>query len=169
MYRPCDDLYKRNLLKTGRYHNNKYLEADLLQKIFCMRQIAVLFALLACMSLLSGSGCKKGGGNTETNLVVEIDPPNGSVQAPSIGPFSLKVTVTSAMPPNGVKIEVSAKKDDGSGSAPFFTLNINTSNSVTNIDITNTPLNVQCLVEVKVTSLTKSTNQWLGSYRYSRK
>jgi len=134
-----------------------------------MKQIAVLFGLIACMCLLSGSGCKKSSGNTEANLVVEIDPPNGSVQAPSIGPFNLKVTVTSAMPPSGVKIEVTAKKDDGSGSAPFFTFNINTSTSVTNIDITNTPVNVQCLVEVKVTSLTKSTNQWTGSYRYSRK
>jgi hypothetical protein len=134
-----------------------------------MKQLAVVFTLIACMCLLSGSGCKKSSSKTEANLVVEIDPPNGSVQAPSIGPFNLKVTVTSAMPPSGVKIEVTAKKDDGSGSPAFFSTSINTSSSVTNIDITNTPLNVQCLVEVKVTSLTKSTNQWTGSYRYSRK
>jgi hypothetical protein len=73
------------------------------------------------------------------------------------------------MPPSGVKIEVSAKKDDGSGAPAFFSTSTNTSTSVNNFSITSTPSGVQCLVEVKVTSLTKSTNQWSGSYRYSRK
>ena len=100
---------------------------------------------------------------------MDLDPPNGTVQAASVGPFNLKVTITSTMPSNGVKIEISAKKDDGSGAAAFYTSNGNTSNAVSNFSLTNTPLNVPCLVEVKVTSLTKSSNQWTGSYRYSRK
>jgi hypothetical protein len=138
-----------------------------------MKKIVVLFGLLMCVCLFYG--CKKGGGggggnpSNEANLVVEIDPANGTVQAASLGPFNLKITITSAMPPNGVKIEISSKKDDGSGSAAFFTSSSNTSTGVSNFNITNTPGGVQCLVEVKVTSLSKSSNQWLGSYRYSRK
>jgi hypothetical protein len=140
-----------------------------------MKRIVIFLALIATINLFpacsKGGGGGGGGGNppNEANLVVDIDPANGIVQAPSLGPFNLKVTISSTMPSGGVKIEVSAKKDDGSGSAAFFTSSANTSTSVSNINITNTPSSVQCLVEVKVTSLSKSSNTWSGSYRYSRK
>ena len=135
------------------------------------------FAAILLVGLFVITGCSKGGGgggggggnSNEAKLVVDIDPANGTVQAPSLGPFNLKVSVTSTMPPSGVKIEVSAKKDDGSGAPAFFSTSTNTSTGVNNFSITSTPSGVQCLVEVKVTSLTKSTNQWSGSYRYSRK
>jgi predicted component of type VI protein secretion system len=135
-----------------------------------MKRIALFFTLFTTLFLFSQ--CHKGPDNNrpnEVNLTVETDPANGIVMAPSIGPFNLKVTITSVIPPSGVKIEVNAKKDDGSNSAPYFTTSTNTSNAVTNFNITNTPSNVQCLVEIKVTSLTQSSNQWTGSYRYSRK
>lgn len=140
-----------------------------------MKQVIISFVLL--MSLWTITACDKGGsggGGTppppgEANLVVTTDPANGTVQAPSLGPFNLKVTISSTMPPNGVKIEISAKKDDGSGAAAFYTTSVNTSNSVNNFTITNTPSTVQCLVEIKVTSLTKASNTWSGSYRYSLK
>lgn len=137
-----------------------------------MKQAAVFLVLLSGLWIFPSCGKGgDGGGSSQTNeanLVVETDPANGTVQAPSIGPFNLKVTITSAMPANGVKIDISAKKDDGSGTV-FYSTSSNTSAGVSNFSITNTPSNVQCLVEVKVTSLTKSTNQWSGSYRYSRK
>jgi len=138
-----------------------------------MKKAALFLVLLSGLWIFpscgkGGDGGGSGGQTNEANLVVETDPANGTVQAPSIGPFNLKVTITSAMPPNGVKIDISAKKDDGSGTV-FYSTSSNTSAGVNNFSITNTPSNVQCLVEVKVTSLTKSTNQWTGSYRYSRK
>ena len=136
-----------------------------------MKRVALFFSLVLCAGIFCG--CKKGGGggssSNEANLVVEIDPANGTVQTPSLGPFNLKVTITSVMPSGGVKIEISAKKDDGSGTAPFFTSTSNTSTNVSNFNIVNTTTSVQCLVEIKVTSLSKSSNQWPGSYRYSRK
>ena len=138
-----------------------------------MRQATLLFLLLASVWTWSacGKGSSGGGGSqpNEPTLVVDTDPTNGAVQAPSIGPFNLKVTITSAMPQNGVKIEINAKKDDGTGSNPFYSTTINTSAGVNNFNLTGTPSNVQCLVEVKVTSLSKSSNTWSGSYRYSRK
>lgn len=73
------------------------------------------------------------------------------------------------MPPQGVQIDVSAKKDDGSGAAAFFTDTKTTSSPVTNFDITNTPVSVVCIVTVTVTSKTNANNKWTGSFRYSRK
>jgi hypothetical protein len=131
------------------------------------------FVIISVLGLCLSIGCKKGSSNppptSEANLVVQTNPANGSFQLPSIEPFNLTVTITSTMPPGGVKIDVSAKKDDGSGSAPFFTTSINSTSSVNNFTITSTPIGVQCLVEIKVTSLSKSSNQWTGSYHYSRK
>lgn len=135
-----------------------------------------LLSLFFISSILISSGCKKsggggggGGGTTEANLAVTLNPPVGSNLAPSNGPFDLNVTITSTMPPNGVKIEITAKKDDGTNPPAFFS---NTNNSTTannSYSITNTPVTSLCLVDVKVTSLTKSTNTWSGQYRYSRK
>jgi hypothetical protein len=142
-----------------------------------MKAIIKIVSVFFLSSILISSGCKKGndgggggGGTTEANLVVTTNPGNGSVQAPALGPnFDLSVTVTSTMPPSGVKIEISAKKDDGTNPPAFYTQTVNTSSAVSNFTITSSPVASQCLVEVKVTSLTKATNVWTGSYRYSRK
>ncbi len=141
-----------------------------------MKTILRLLSLFMIGSIVLASGCKKssgggggGGGTTEANLVVTTDPPNGSNQTATNGPFNLKVTITSTMPPNGVKIEISVKKDDGTNPPPFFTSTINSTTSVNDFVITNTPVASLILVTVTVTSLTKPTNVWTGSYRYSRK
>lgn len=132
------------------------------------------FGLLTIFSsLIISSGCKKGGGGggggtTEANLAVTTNPAVGSVLAASVGPFDLSVTVTSAMPSGGVKIEVTAKREDTN--AQFFSQTINsTSTATSNFSLTGTPLNVSCLVDIKVTSNSKPANTWSGSYRYSRK
>jgi hypothetical protein len=139
--------------------------------------VSVAFALLTLSGLLScskggsggGGGGGGGGGTNEVNLAVTLDPPVNSVQAPSLGPFSVKVSVTSTMPPQGVKIDVSAKKDDGSGSAAFFTNSTTTSTAVTTMNINSTPVSSTNLVTVTVTSVSKSSNTWTGTYRYARK
>ncbi len=132
----------------------------------------LLFIGFAAMSVFAMSSC--GGGSddppppNEANLAVTTDPANGTVQAPALGPYNLKVTITSTMPPSGVKIDITAKKDDGSNTV-FFSTSVNRTTAVNDFTITGTPVATQCLVETKVTSLTKSSNQWSGSYRYSSK
>ncbi len=132
---------------------------------------ALLLVGLALVNVVMSS-C--GGGSddppppNEANLAVTTDPANGTVQPPALGPYNLKVSITSAMPPNGVKIEINAKKDDGSNTV-FFSTSVNRTSAVNDFTITGTPAATQCLVETKVTSLTKSTNVWTGSYRYSSK
>lgn len=136
--------------------------------------------LRSCLPLMLAAfvltSCGKGGGNTpdpnppaEVQLTVVTDPAINSVQLPAPAPYTVKVTITSAMPTNGVKIDVSARKDDGSGASPFFTSTLNTSSSATTITITGTPANTQCLVDVKVTSRTTASNTWTGTYRFSSK
>ena len=127
------------------------------------------FALINSVTLSScGGGSDDPPPPNEANLAVTTDPANETVQPPALGPYNLKVTITSAMPPNGVKIEVSAKKDDGSNTV-FFSTSVNRTTAVSDFSITGTPAATQCLVETKVTSLTKPTNVWSGSYRYSSK
>lgn len=137
-----------------------------------MKSLVRLALLLMFSAFLVSSGCKKGGGGgggtNEANLAVTTNPAAGSVQVPSLGPFNLSVTITSTMPPGGVKIEVTAKREDNN--TQFFSQTINnTSSANSNFSITNTPALVSCIVDIKVTSNSKPTNTWSGSYRYSRK
>ena len=106
-------------------------------RIACLRWS--ILTLLVC-GILS---CSKGGSGgdpdpdpQEANLVVETDPANGSVVPPALGPYAVRISVTSTMPPNGVKLEVRARKDDGSGAPAFFNYSVNSSNAVNNISIT---------------------------------
>lgn len=134
---------------------------------------AFLVIAIITTAFITLPACKKnkggGGGTTEANLVVETTPANGSVQPAAPGPdFPLKVEIKSTMPASGVKIEISAKKE-GSSDPAYFTASPNSSTAVNNFTITSTPKNVTCLVDIKVTSISKPSNVWTGSYRYSAK
>lgn len=132
---------------------------------------ALVFATMVLIFGVAGK-CNKGGDTpqpTEANLAVTLNPPVGSNQAAALGPdFPLSVTITSAMPPQGVTIEVTAKVENTTTNfyAPAAT---STSATVSNFTITNTPVASTCVVTVTVTSKTKATNKWTGSYRYARK
>ena len=133
--------------------------------------LKVFSAFLICAAF---TACGKGGGGgnnstPEATLTVTTNPANGSTQAAAPGPtFTLAVTVTSTMPPQGVTIAISAAIDGQSGT-PFFTKSTSTSQAINNFTITSTPSQQTCLVTITVTSNDKSSNVWTGSYRYSMK
>src|SRR5687768_10112600 len=109
-----------------------------------MRRVLIfVFVSAALVFGLAGSCGKDSDPNPdpgEANLQVTLTPPNGSTQpAAPQATFPLTVTVTSTMPSQGVQIDVSAKKDDGSADPAFFTASLSTSNPVSNFTITNTP------------------------------
>lgn len=137
-----------------------------------MKKVLYLLIIFSFSSIILSSSCKKsggGGGSNEPALVVELNPAANSNQAPAPGPdFPLTVTIKSTMPASGVKIDVVARQDVA-GSTPFFTQSINSTTSVNNFNITNSPRNVTIRVEVTVTSLSNSSNKFSGSYTYSRK
>jgi len=128
--------------------------------------VVLLFAI-SCFVLFTA--CKKSNEPAEAGLVAETTPANNSNNLNILGPdFPLKVEIKSAMPPQGVKIEITAKKE-GSADPAFFSSTSNSAAPQNNYAITNTPAGVTCLVTITVTSLTKSNNVWMGSYRYSKK
>lgn len=129
--------------------------------------LGIISALLISSTLVSCGS--KGGGTPEAALVIATTPQNGATEAIAPGPdFSLAVTVTSTMPPNGVTIVVSASVD-GSSSPAFFSAKQSTSTATTNFTITSTPAQEVCVVTVTVTSNTKATNSATSTYRYSMK
>lgn len=136
-----------------------------------MKKLTFSLLILAIVVAISPA-CKKssgGGGSNEATLVVETTPANGSNNLNILGPtFPLKVEIKSTMPPSGVKIEITAKKD-GSSDPAFFTSSNNTTAQQNNYTITGTPDAVTCIVNIKVTSLSSPSNTFTGSYRYSKK
>lgn len=133
-----------------------------------MKKIVLGLSLLVLALVLLPS-CKKSNANNEAGLVAETTPANNSNNLNILGPdFPLKVEITSTMPPGGVKIDVAATQD-GSSSPAFFTASNTSTAPENNYTITNTPSGVTCLVSITVTSLSKSSNVWKGSYRYSKK
>ena len=136
-----------------------------------MKKISLLFLFsiltIAALNSCSKSGGDDSGGSTEETLAAEISPA-GPVEAAAPGPdFPLKVTLKSKMPSSGIKIDVSAKAD--AGGTPYFTTSKTTSSAVSDFSITSTPSGVICTVTVTVTSVTKTSNTWSTSYKYSKK
>ncbi|MEO5995099.1 MAG: hypothetical protein ABIN89_00295 [Chitinophagaceae bacterium] len=133
-----------------------------------MKIFRQLFLAACVILLIAVASCQKDSGG-EQNLVVETLPlANGHVETPAPGPdFPLRVTVKSAMPSGGVKIDVTARPDGGT--VAFFTSSKTTSSGVTDFTITLTPSGVISVVDITVTSVSTSSNKWSGNYKYSRK
>jgi hypothetical protein len=126
--------------------------------------VSILFAIASCQ--------KGGGGGTtpaEANLQVETTPvANGHVEAPAPGPsFPLIVTLKSAMPSKGVKIDVTAKPDGGT--VAFFSSSITSNSASNNFIITGATSSVVSVVDITVTSVATPSNTWHGSYKFSKK
>jgi hypothetical protein len=129
----------------------------------------VLAMVLAVLAFAAMPSCKKTKAATEAGLVVETTPANKSINLNILGPeFPLKVEITSAIPPSGVKIEISAAPES-TPTASFYTASNNSTAPQNNYAITNTPSGVTCIVTITVTSLSSPGNKWVGTYRYSRK
>lgn len=140
-----------------------------------MKKNFFAIVLASGISFLSLPACSDSGGGdpvvpAEDNLVITTSPAlNGQQEAVAPGPnFPLTVTISSKMPPQGVKIEVSARPD-GSGTTAFFTDTKTTSAAATSFSITNTPQLTVSRVTVTVTSVSKPSNTKTGFYLYSRK
>ena len=126
---------------------------------------AIIVGIGSCSDKGGGGG---GGGGGEANLAVTLNPPANSAQpaAPQVD-FPLTVSITSAMPSQGVTIDVKAAPDGSTTN--FFTESRSSTTANNNFTITGTPVGVTCVTTVTVTSKTKATNTVTLSYRYARK
>ena len=128
--------------------------------------VFIVPAIIFCIWSCSDKG--GGGGSSEANLAVTLNPPANSTQ-PAIPQttFPLTVSITSPMPSQGVTIDVKAAPDGSTTN--FFTESRSSTSADNNFTITGTPTSVVCVTTVTVTSKTKATNTITLSYRYSRK
>lgn len=129
----------------------------------------VLCSLVVLGSLALGS-CKKKKPEPpagESNLVISLDPaPSGRVNV-SGTTYDFRVKVDSPMPAQGVKVNVTYKKDDGG--AVVFSREYTTTTSPLNVQITDIPFNEVGTVTVVVTSKTKSDNTQTKTFQLVRK
>jgi hypothetical protein len=133
---------------------------------------SIFLGWVLLLLLATGPSCKKkkDGGCSEAKMKVTTLPAEGSVEPASPGPnFPLTVTITEGMPSSGVTIQVKARPE-GPTSTPFFDSTLtNVTVNANNFTIRNTPAASAAVVDITITSSTCNTNQWTGSYRYSRK
>jgi hypothetical protein len=153
------------------YFRNITFIGTIIYLMNAMKRLVPVLALLLIWFCAGITACKKkppvnpGGGAT---IQVETSPPAGSVQAAAPGPtFPLIVTIKSAMPPAGVKIDVTARPEGST--VAFFSESVNSSSAVNNFTITNTPVAITSVVEVTVTDLGDAANKVSLNFRYSRK
>lgn len=144
-----------------------------------LRYLSVIVFSSLLFALIINSGCGKGGNTptptpqpvVEADLVVTTNPIVGSNNAPAAiaNGQPLTVTISSTMPTGGVKIEITAKLE--TASSDFFTGGDAKSTVATNnYTITNVPAGGEaCVCTIKVTSLSKPANTWVGSFRFARK
>lgn len=124
-------------------------------------------------------GCGKGGDPAptppvpvEADLVVTTTPVKDAILTPAALGSGLPVTVTissSTLPTAGVKIDVTARLE--TSTTNFFTGGTPKSTAASNsFTVTSIPTGSQaCVCTITVTSLSKATNTWSGSFRFANK
>lgn len=119
----------------------------------------VFFLLIVC-------GCNKPPGEREEDLRISTDAINNKEV---LGPdYPFNVTVESKMPESGVIISVTVVGESDNGNYSPIS-NIQTTAKTTRIGLHTLPQQVYCLVSIRVTSKTKSTNTIASQFRIIRK
>ena len=114
------------------------------------------------LPLLFSCGSKGSDTPTEDNLVVNLSAT--AIQISTSNAYVLTVTITSKMPAQGVTVKVDVKREDN-GAAVY---NIQANSSLSSSNFTISPLppgQIYCTATVTVTSVTKATNVWTGTFR----
>ncbi len=125
--------------------------------------LTILSFFIGLTSLIS---CGKGGGGTTTpseeNLNVKLNTANPATSTGSS--YTFTVEVLSKIPASGVKINITAKREDNS--TVVFTQDLSSSTAVNSVIVSPLPMGqVFCTVTVTVTSATTSSNTWNGNFR----
>lgn len=151
-------------------------------KIFFMRSFLSKWLMPICTIILFVTvltSCSKGGGDNttppvvvnEADLIVTTTPTINSILTPAALGSGLPVTVniSSVMPSGGVKIDVTARLETASNN--FFTTSVAKSTTAANsFTVTSIPTGGQaCVCTVAITSLSKATNTWSGTFKFANK
>lgn len=140
-----------------------------------MNAIIRSFLVLFVFSFFLSTACNDKGNNpptpppvTEDNLVISIEPDPGTTVVKALGAtYDFKLNITSKMPPQGVTITVTYKKD--SDNTTLFSQTLQSSTTPVNITISNIPQNDVGTVTITVTSKSKASNTATKSFKLTRK
>ena len=128
-----------------------------------MKQSIILMLL---MPLLFSCGGSKGSDTpvtpAEENLAVNLSA--SAIQISTSNLYQLAVNITSKMPAQGVTVKIDVKREDNAASV--YSIQANSSLASSNFTISPLPPGqIYCAATVTVTSVTKATNVWTGSFR----
>lgn len=132
----------------------------------CKRLLLVAVVMLPLLFI----ACKKNTttNNLEASLQIAVEPDLGTTAAVALSAtYNFNVIIQSTMPPQGVTVTVTYKKD-GDNSV-LFAQTLQTSTSPLNVSITNIPANVSGTVTVEAVSKTKADNTASKSFKLVRK
>lgn len=78
--------------------------------------------------------------------------------------LNFNVTLTSAMPAAGIKVEVSTK-EEASGNTVGTNSSVNSTSATVNVGISGLPRQLWCIVTIKVTSVSTASNSTTQTFR----
>ncbi len=82
--------------------------------------------------------------------------------------LNFAVTLTSAMPSAGIKVEVSTK-EEASGNAVGTNSVVNSTSATVNVGVSSLPQQLWCIVTIKVTSASTASNSATQTFRIVHK
>ena len=123
-----------------------------------MKKLIHFLILIVVIAFISCG--KKGGGGVvtpkEDNIAFTVDAANSNISPGSS--FSFNVKLTSAMPAQGIKIEITAIDDVSGSSITPQNAAVSSSSTTTSVSIINLPQQKWVDVTVKVSSVATPTN-----------
>ena len=78
--------------------------------------------------------------------------------------LNFNVTLTSAMPAAGIKVEVSTK-EEASGNTVGTNSSVNSTSATVNVGVSGLPRQLWCIVTIKVTSVSTASNSATQTFR----
>ena len=127
------------------------------------------FILLSFIILLASCGSK---GPTPQPPVTEQPiafTHNAGNNVPNPGSsLNFAVTLTSAMPAAGIKVEVSTK-EEASGNTVGTNSSVNSTSATVNVGVSALPQQLWCIVTIKVTSVSTASNSATQTFRIVNK
>ena len=127
-----------------------------------MRKLLTICCFLLCITSLISCGKGPDTAPSEENLNIKLNTANPATSTSSSYQFT--VEVLSRMPAAGVKINITAKREDNS--TVVFTQDLSSSTAVNSVTVSPLPMGqVFCTGAVTVTSATTSTNTRNGNFR----
>ena len=121
------------------------------------------FICILIVTSVLGCGKKAPVPDVEENIAFDMNASQAVISTSSS--YDFKVTIKSKLPKAGIRIEVSATEEAGGASVSPQPAPITATNPITDCTVQNLPRQKWVIVNVKITSITTSTNTSTQTFR----